>query len=1035
MNSNISAWAIRNPLPSILLFAALTIVGIFSFIKLPITYFPSINVPLVTVTIDQSGVKPSELETEVTKLVENAIASLTGVEELTSTITEGRSTTTVEFELGVVSTDRAVTDVRDAITKIRSDLPDTIDEPIIERMEQESQAVVTYAVSGEGMSKSQISWFIDDTLIRELQGVPGVGRIDRVGGLEREIHVEIDPNRLHAYSLTASTVNKSLMTTQLDASGGRSELNGREQALTTAVAVETVDDLAGLRIATPGTRNVLLGELGELSDTVAEPRDFATLNGSDVVGFSIYRSLGASDVAVAASVAEALHKLGPQYPLVKFAVVDDSVSFTSGNYRSAIDTLLEGAFLAVVVVFLFLRDWRATLVAAVALPLSILPTFFAIDMLGFSLNILSLLAITLVTGILVDDAIVEIENVVRHRNIGKSAYRAALDASDEIGLAVIAISATIIAVFAPVGLMKGVTGLYFKEFGLTVAISVFFSLLVARLITPIMAAYIMTSLPHRERSQSLAGRIYEKVLRQQLRRKWTTVAAAVTFFAISIAALLTLPNAFLPEEDNGRLSLSLELPAGSTLAETRAVTDEIAQRIRQLKEVEGVFIRGGTSPSGELDVRRAAVSIDLVHKSERELSSFKVEDAVKRMLSNIPDVRLRFLNASGDRDLTFAVLSTDGDNAQEAADAIVAEMATQKGFINPAMDNAAMRPELKMEVKADKAAVLGVPTALIAETLRISTIGDVDSNLPKFIEGSRQIPIRLLLARQSRNDMAALELLGVPTAAGHNVPLSSVVDFRFDETVSSIDRFDRERTIKIGADLDEGLTLGQGVALLADLKTIRSLPEGVRIQATGDSDTQGDVFHNFAIAMGSGLMLVLIVLILLFGNVFTPVTILAALPLSVGGVAFALFLTGTPISLPVVIGILMLMGIVTKNSIMLVDFAVEIQAHGHSRYEAMVEACKERARPIIMTTLAMVGGMVPSMFAIGDGGEFRAPMAIAVSGGLIASTLLSLIVIPALHLIVSDFSDRVSARFRSYFSKPEIDDLAYGAPRPDREAP
>lgn len=732
-------------------------------------------------------------------------------------------------------------------------------------------------------------------------------------------------------------------------------------------------------------------------------------------------------MAVAASVAEALQKFGAQYPLAKFQVVDDSVSFTAGNYQSAINTLLEGAALAVIVVFLFLRDWRATLVAAVALPLSILPTFFAIDMLGFSLNILSLLAITLVTGILVDDAIVEIENVVRHRNMGKSAYRAALDASAEIGLVVIAISATIIAVFAPVGLMKGVIGLYFKEFGLTVAISVFFSLIVARLITPIMAAYIMSSIPPVEKPQGFVGRMYESVLRLTLRRKWRTLAAAVGFFAVSIMALLTLPTAFLPEEDKGRLALSVELPSGSTLAETRAVTDDIAQLIRQLKEVEGVFVQGGTSPSGELDVRRAAVSIDLLHKSDRELSSFAVEATIEKILAPLPDVRLQFLNASGDRDLTFAVLSTDGDKAQKAADAIVADMATEKGFINPSTDNAAMRPELKMEVKADKAAVLGVSTAMIAETLRISTIGDIDSNLPTFIESGRQIPIRLLLARESRDDLSALELLGVPTAAGHSVPLSSLVDFRFDETVSSIDRFDRERYIKIGADMAEGLTLGQGVERLAELKTVRTLPEGVRIQATGDSDNQGDVFSNFIVAMGSGLMLVLIVLILLFGNVFTPVTILAALPLSVGGVAAALFLTGTAISLPVVIGILMLMGIVTKNSIMLVDFAVEIEAHGHSRYEAIVEACKERVRPIIMTTLAMVGGMVPSMLAIGDGGEFRAPMAIAVSGGLLVSTLLSLIVIPAIHLIVADCSDWVSAKSRRFLPARETAEPEHGS--------
>lgn len=1017
MNGNISAWAIRNPLPSILLFVALTIIGIYSFIKLPITYFPTINVPLVTVTIDQNGVKPSELETEVTKLVENAIASLNGVDELTSTITEGRSITKVEFKLGVVFIDRAVTDVRDAITKIRSDLPDTIDEPIIERAEQESQAVVTYAVSGTGMSKADISWFIDDKLVRELQGVAGVGRIDRIGGVDREIHVELDPNRLHAYSLTASTVNGRLVQTHLDVSGGRTELNGREQALTTQAAVDTVDDLAKLRVSTTDGRHILLSELGKISDTVSEPRDFATLDGADVVGFSIYRSIGASDVTVAASVAEALQVFGAQYPLVKFQVVDDSVSYTAGNYQSAINTLLEGAALAIIVVFVFLRDWRATLVAAVALPLSILPTFFAIDMLGFSLNILSLLAITLVTGILVDDAIVEIENVVRHRNLGKSAYRAALDASGEIGLAVIAISATIIAVFAPVGLMKGITGLYFKEFGLTVAISVFFSLLVARLITPIMAAYIMSSDPPLEKPQGAVGRMYEKTLRLGLHHKWLTMTAAIAFFVVSIMSVLTLPTAFLPEEDTGRVAVSVELPPGSTLAETRLVTDEISKRTRELKGVEGVFVQGGTSPMGQQDVRRAAVSVDLSHKSQRELSSFQLEAEIDRILSNIPDIRLQVLNERGGRDMSFAVLSTDGDAVQKAADTIIDEMASNPAYINPSFDNAAMRPELRMTVKADKAAVLGVSTSTIAETLRISTLGDVDGNLATFLEGGRQIPIRILLARQSRDDISTLELLGVPTAAGHSVPLSNLVDFRFDETVAAITRLDRERYIEIGADMAGGLTAGQGLEKLAGLKAVMDLPSGVRIRTTGDSDTQGDVFSNFVVAMGSGIMLVLIVLILLFGSVLTPMTILTALPLSVGGVAAALFMTGTPVSLPVVIGILMLMGIVTKNSIMLVDFAIEREAHGLSRYEAIVEACKERVRPIVMTTLAMVGGMVPSMFAVGDGGEFRAPMAIAVSGGLIVSTFLSLIVIPALHLIVSSFGDRVSGMMRTIFPK------------------
>ncbi|MET0357886.1 MAG: efflux RND transporter permease subunit, partial [Pararhizobium sp.] len=591
MKANISAWAIRNPLPSVLLFVVLTVAGLYSFSRLPITYFPTIITPTVEVTVEQAGATPVELETEVTRLVENAIASLPAIKELSSTIGEGRSVTTVEFELGLVSPDRAMADVRDAVTRIRADLPGTIDEPVIERIEEEAQSVVTYAVASQDMTEAELSWFVDDTVTRDLQGLSGVGRVERIGGAEREIHVELDPDRLQALSLSVSAVNEAIAETQLDRSGGRSDVDGGEQGLTTAAAARTVEELGERRLSLSGENSVRLADVARVRDTVAEPRAFATLDGTDIVGFAVYRSQGASDVSVAAAVAGAVEKLRAAHSDLRLDLVDDNVSYTAGNYHSAMNTLLEGAALSIVVVFLFLRDWRATIVAAVALPLSIIPTFFALDLLGFSLNILSLLAITLVTGILVDDAIVEIENVVRHRNMGKSAYRAALDASDEIGLAVIAISATIIAVFAPVGLMSGVVGLYFREFGLTVAVAVFFSLLVARLITPIMAAYVMTGKPLPEDRKVLFLRAYEILLRQTLRRKWMTVASAFGLFAAAIALLMSVPTTFLPEEDTGRLVLTVELPPGSTLDETRGATDDIAAVVGKLEEVEGVLVR------------------------------------------------------------------------------------------------------------------------------------------------------------------------------------------------------------------------------------------------------------------------------------------------------------------------------------------------------------------------------------------------------------------------------------------------------------
>ncbi|PRD44027.1 ABC transporter permease [Phyllobacterium phragmitis] len=1019
MNANISAWAIRNPLPSVLLFVILTVAGLYSFSRLPITYFPTIVTPLVNVTIEQPGATPTELETEVTRRVEDAVAPLTGIEKITSTIGQGRSVTSVEFELGVVSPDRAMVDVRDAVTKIRSDLPATIDEPIVERIEQEAQSVVTYAVGSTNMTVSELSWYVEDEVIRNLQGLPGVGRIERVGGADREIHVELDPDRLQALSLSANAVNESLLRTQIENSGGRSDLSGREQALTTVAAAKTVSDLADQSIALSPHAAVRLGDLGSVQDTVAEARSFATLGGADVVGFAVYPSQGASEISVANAVSEALTQMGARNTDVRFSLVDDNFTYTAGNYSSAMSTLLEGAALSVIIVFLFLRDWRATIVAAVALPLSIIPTFFAIDLMGFSLNILSLLAITLVTGILIDDAIVEIENVVRHRDMGKNAYRAALDASDEIGLAVIAISATIIAVFVPVGFMSGEVGLYFREFGLTVAIAVFFSLLVARLITPVMAAYFMTGSPPAEEKKGRFILAYERLLRLSLRWRWVTVGLAGGSFALALLALMSLPTGFLPEEDTGRLTLSVELPPGSTLEDTRAVSDEIADRVGAFQEVEGVFTRAGSSTAGLEDVRYAVVLIDLLHKSRRDRSSFAIEADIEKNLSSIPDVKLRFLNTRGGRDLSFAVLGTDGQVVLDAANAIVEELSADRAFVAPGIDNTAMRPELRMQVQTDKASMLGVSPAMIAQMIRVSTIGDVDSRLPSFTDGARQIPVRVVIDRNARDDLPTLEMLTVPSDDGTHVPLSAVVDISFDETMSAIERFDRERRIEIGVDMADGLTSGQGMERLLRLESVRNLPEGVRVQATGDSDTESEVFESFAVAMGSGIMLVLVVLILLFGSVLAPWTILASLPLSIGGVAAGLWLSGSAISLPVVIGILMLMGIVTKNAIMLLDFAIEREAHGLSRLDAVIEACSERVRPIIMTTLAMTGGMVPSALGLGDGGEFRSPMAIAVIGGLLVSTLLSLIVIPSLHLIVSGFGDRIARIFKPFLQSAE----------------
>jgi multidrug efflux pump subunit AcrB len=1023
---NVSAWSIRNPIPAILLFIVLVALGLMSFAKLPVTRFPNIDVPLVNVTVVDPGVAPSELETQVTKRVEDAVANISGVKNVISTVTEGNSQTTVEFRLEV-DTQTAVNDVKDAVERIRSDLPATADEPVVNRVDVEGQAILTYAVAAPAMTIEELSWFVDDTVIRKLQGLKGVARVDRYGGVTREIEVEIDPDRLNALGVTAGDVNRALRSVNADMTGGNGDFGGRDQSIRTLGGAKSVADLEALEIPLAGGSKVKLADIATVSDSWGEPKSFARVNNQTVVSFGIFRGKGESDVEVNERATAAIADLQKAYPDVSITKVDDSVSYTVGNYDSAMEMLLEGAALSVIVVFLFLRDFRATIVAATALPLSIIPTFWALDMMGFSLNLVSLLGITLVVGILVDDAIVEIENIVRHVKMGKSPWRASLEAADEIGLAVIAISATIMAVFAPVSFMGGIAGQYFKQFGLTVAVAVFFSLLVARLITPMMAAYFLRGHGHAEPKPGMVMRGYLSFLKATLRFRWLTLAAGIAFFSGSIYAIGFLPSGFIPREDASRIVFSVELPPGSRLDDTRLATDEVTMLMREVPEVENVYVIGGSSPTGTLETRRATVIADLKHKSERDVPQHEIEEILLRKLETVPDVRAYFVNDRGERALAFGVMGTDGAVLDEQARKIQSAM-TATGKFRAVTSNAALdRPEIIVVPDFERAAELGISTATLAETLRIATMGDIDENLAKFTVGDRQIPIRVQLDEAARDDLSVVSQLPVPTASGGSVPLSSVAEIRFGQGPSSIARFNRERRVVIGADMAQGAELSEGLGIVWALPEVKNMPAGTRIQETGDAEIMGEVFEGFATAMGTGIMLVLVVLILLFGSVFHSFTILGSLPLAIGGVVAALWLTNSAVSMPVVIGILMLMGIVTKNAIMLVDFAVEEVKQGVSRSEAIIDAGRKRARPIVMTTIAMSAGMIPAALALGDGGEFRAPMAIAVVGGLLVSTLLSLVFVPSFYTIMDDAAIGTARLFRWLVRPNRADEPEHGA--------
>ena len=1030
MPLNVSAWSIRRPIPAVVAFAVLTILGLISFRAMSITRFPNIDIPIVQVTITQSGAAPAELELQVTKRVEDAVSSLNGVWHIISTVTDGASSTVLWFNVGSVDIDRALNDVKDQIAKIRGDLPRTIDEPIVSRIDVEGLPIVTYAASAPGLSVEQLSWFIDDTVARDLQSLRGVGEVKRFGGVDREIRVALDPEKLLALGVTAAAVNEQVRADNVDLGGGRGELSGQEQAIRTLAGARSVADLAELPIALPGGRKVRLDDLGTVVDGAAEPRTFTRLFDEPIVAFGITRAKGASDVTVDRLVAERLAKIQATHPEVTFTKVDTQVDNELGNYRSTMETLIEGAVLAIIVVFVFLRDLRATIVTALALPLSIIPTFWAMDAIGFSLNLVSLLAITLVTGILVDDAIVEIENIVRHMRMGKSAYRASLEAADEIGLAVIAISLSIVAIFSPVSFMGGIAGQYFRQFGLTVAIAVIFSLLVARFVTPVISAYFLRAPRDHKRSDGAVMRGYTRLVRASVRHRWITLFVGALIFAASLWSTRLLPSGFMPADDIGRVLLAVELPPGSRLDDTDKVTRAISEELRAMPEVRSALIFGGQLLGGGAEPRKATVVINFVHRSEREATQKDLQTRIGATLADQPDIRFWFLKDNGQRDISLIIAGPDIDVLNETANQIASEMRAIPIIENPISTAELDRPELRVTPKRQVAADLGVSTEALSATIRVATLGDIDANLAKFNAGDRLIPIRVALDEAARSRVGLLQDLGVPTASGGSTPLSVVADFSMSHGPTAINRFDRTRRVTIEGDLRGDAALGDAVAAIHALPAAKALPPGVEIRETGDVEVMSEVFASFAAAMGAGLMMVYGLLVLLFGSFLQPITILISLPLAIGGSIIALLITHKAMSMPVVIGILMLMGIVTKNAIMLVDFAVEEISRGTPRLEALVEAGRKRARPIVMTTIAMAAGMFPSALGLGDGGGFRSPMAIAVIGGLIVSTMLSLVFVPAVFTVLDDVGRLAWRLFSRLFGEVDEDEPAVERPKP-----
>ncbi len=1137
---NISAWSIRNPVIPLVAFTALLLAGLLAFARMDVVNNPDIEFPAVNVSISQPGAAPTEIENQITQRVESAVRSINGVSSINSTAREGNSNTFIEFEIGTDPND-AVAEVKNAVDQIRGSLPDGIIEPRVTKEEISGGFLAIYAVEADDMTIEGLSWFIDDTAAKQLLGIEGMAEVNRFGGVDREIEVILDLPKMQALGVTASQINGVLRQSNIDAAGGATEVGGTKQSVRVLGNSDDAYALSQRKIQLGGGRTIKLADVATVRDGYSERTSISKVRDKEVVNFAMSRAKGASDVTVYEEALEKIEQIEAENPGVKFIPLFNTVKYTKDQYESAMAAMIEGAILAVVVVFFFLRDWRATAISAVAIPLSAIPTFWFMDLLGFNLNQLSLLALALVAGVLVDDAIVEIENIVRHMRMGKSAYQASIDAADEIGLPVVATSFCIVAVFFPVGAMPGISGQFFKNFGFTVVVAVLMSLAVARMITPMLAAYFLKAHGQAAHGEGAMMDRYMKILGWSLnrgkmyaarqgidgpRRRWlyilslllTVIGAlaisAVVAFSVSgmiggldltnriagpgegtmttivsrivgifqlaislglgflaILALFALlrfvtglfgshmrqawtylyarfldhriwmlgigyfsllltvllfgivPAQFQPVVDDENSRVEIEMVPGTTLETTERVADQVAAILYEQQEVERALER----------VREGQATIYITLRPDRARTSVEFERALAPTLAQIPDARVRFASQSGGfgsgRDMTVMLAGSDPELLNETAATLVEQMKGIDSLVAPRISADINRPELIIEPREDLAAELGVTTVALSQTIRIATMGEIEQNAAKFSLSDRQIPIRVKLPEQSRENLETIKNLPVQTASGGSVPLSRVANISFGSGPTTIQRYNQNRRVLVGADLGQGVIKGEAQKEIDALPILQDLPQGVIRDVVGEDQWQQEMLTSLMIAILAGFLLVFAVLVLLYKRIISPLVNMTSLLLAPLGGILLVWLVGQPQSMPVYIGILLLLGIVSKNSILLIDFAIEEMDRGTRKLHALMDAGHKRAQPIVMTTVAMTAGMIPTAMSgvLGSGdGAWRAPMGSVVIGGLILSTLLTLLIVPAGFSLADGFEKRAGPWLRNRLLTYKDGDDAHG---------
>ena len=1023
----LSDLSIRRPIFASVMMLALVTLGAFSYKRLAVDMFPDVEIPVITIVTKFPGASPESVEREVSKRIEEAVNPIAGVKHVMSTSRESVSTVVVQFQLEI-RINEASQEARAKIAAIRGELPQGIEDPIIQKLDFSAMPVVSLAVRSNALSPRDLTTLVEKRIRRRFENLSGVGKVDLVGAAKREVNINIDPLRLQALGMGIDEVIAGIRSENVNTPLGRLNRNGSEFPLRVSGKPDAVEKFKTMVVAQRTGRPVTLSQVAEVRDGTEEQRSLALVNGLPAVAIDIQKQSGANTVAVVVAVKKEIARLQAELPAgTSIEMVRDASIMIQESVKDVQETLILGGILTIFIVFCFLNSWRSTVITGLTLPISVISSFIVMNFMGMTLNVMTLMALSLAIGLLIDDAIVVRENIVRHLEHGKDHFEAARIGTSEIGLAVLATTFSIVAVFVPVAFMKGIVGRFFFQFGITVTFAVLVSLFVSFTLDPMLSSRWHDPDIDRTGRRHLVARVldrfndgfdrtadrYRGVIAWALAHRKTVLALAAAAFVGGLLAFFSLKTEFFSEYDRAEFQVNFQTAPDASIDETRNRVDALLAELRKMSEVKHTYATIGAGDTGT--VRDGMVYVKLVEKKERRRLQDQLQRTLRARLQQIPGIVPSIVEVgrmSGEKPLLVNIRGEDIARLKRYGAELKKEMYKIPGVVDLEVTLEQDIPEFRLTMDRERAADLGVTTNDVVRTLGSLVGGQAVSTYED--EDGDAVDVRVRLPLELRQDPAQVERLRLAVNRGDGsvslVPLSEMVSTNMSNTPSEINRQDLTRQVVISANLD-GLPLGEAMNQVKAIASRMKLAPGYRVVFSGEGEDMVESFGYMAEALLLAVIFVYLILAAQFESFIDPFAIMLSLPLSIVGMAGMLFLTGDTINIMSLIGLIMLMGLVTKNAILLVDYAKVLRARGMGRAEAVITAGRTRLRPILMTTLAMIFGMLPLALALGAGAEMRAPMARAVIGGLITSTFLTLLVVPVVYTLLDDFGDWIRRRW------------------------